>query len=88
MLKERIRFTRMARGLTQQQTADALHTGLRNYQKYESGDANPTLEGLIKIADIFNVPTDFLLGRDEYLKSLGVSVDVPLENLPKCPKQL
>jgi len=75
----------MARELTLQQIADALHMGLRNYQKYESGDASPTLEGLVKIADILNVPTDFLLGRDEYLKNLSVAVDVPIENIPRHP---
>jgi len=85
MFNDRLRSARMARDLTLQQTADALHTSLRNYQKYESGDASPTLEGLVKIADLLNVPTDFLLGRDEYLKSLGVSVDVPLDNPPRHP---
>ena len=85
MFNDRLRSTRMVRDLTLQQTADALHTSLRNYQKYESGDASPTLEGLVKIADLLNVPTDFLLGRDDYLKSLGVSVDVPLDNPPRHP---
>jgi transcriptional regulator with XRE-family HTH domain len=83
MLNDRIRSTRMARGLTLQDTADALHTGLRNYQKYESGDASPTLEGLVKIADLFNVPTDYLLGRDSFLQSLGVYVDVAPINPPR-----
>jgi transcriptional regulator with XRE-family HTH domain len=76
----------MARNLTLQQAADSLLTSLRNYQKYESGDANPTLEGLVKIADLFNVPTDYLLGRDDFLKSIGVFVDIPLENPPRHPK--
>lgn len=85
MLNDRIRSTRMARELTLQQMADTLHTSLRNYQKYESGDASPTLDGLVKIADLLNVPTDYLLGRDDFLKALGVSVDVPLENPPRHP---
>jgi len=75
----------MDRKLTLQQMADALYMTLRNYQKYESGHACPTLEGLVKIADILNVPTDFLLGRDEYLKTLGVSIDVSHENPPRHP---
>gem|GEM_PF-904501 len=86
MLNDRIRSTRMARGLTLQETADALHTSLRNYQKYESGDSSPTLQGIVKLADVLNVPTDFLLGRDVYLQSIGVLVDVSLENLPRHPK--
>ena len=47
--------------------ADMLQTGIRNYRKYESGDAKPTLDGLIMIADILDVSTDYLLCRDEFL---------------------
>ena len=86
MLCDRLRSTRISRGFTLQQTADVLYVGLRNYQKYESGHASPTLEGIVRLADFFNVPTDFLLGRDEYLKSLGVSVDVSLSNPPRRSK--
>lgn len=87
MLNDRLRSARIAWELTLHQVADALHTSLRNYQKYESGDASPTLEGLVKIADLLTVPTDYLLGRDDYLKSLGVLVDVPLETQPRHPSQ-
>lgn len=67
MLGERLNKTRKEKGITAQQMADALQTGLRNYRKYESGHANPTLEGLVLIADILNVSTDYLLCRDEFL---------------------
>ena len=86
MFNDRLRSTRIARNLTLQQTADALFTSLRNYQKYESGQASPTLEGLVKLADILDVPTDYLLERDDYLKSMGVSVDVSPDNPPRHPK--
>jgi len=75
----------MARGLILQQVADKLHISLRNYQKYESGDSSPSLEGLVIMADMFNVPTDYLLGRDGYLKSIGVVVDILVENTPRRP---
>ena len=85
MFNDRLRATRMFRGFTAQALADQLNTGLRNYQKYESGDTRPTYEGLIILADALNVPIDFLLERD-YLRSLGVSVDVSLECPPRRPK--
>lgn len=50
------------RGLTQQNMADALGTGLRNYQKYEQGDRRPTYESLVIIATKLNVSLDYLLG--------------------------
>mgnify|MGYP001076143364 CR=1 FL=1 len=86
MFKDRLRATRISRGFTAQVLADQLCTSLRNYQKYESGDARPTFEGLIALADFLNVPTDFLLERDDYLKSLEVSVDVSLECPPRRPR--
>ena len=86
MFNDRLRATRMSRGLTLQKTADLLNLPLRTYQNYESGVREPNLELLPLIGDILNVPTDFLLGRDDYLKSLGVSVDVSLVCPPRRPK--
>lgn len=67
MFSDRLNATRKLRGMTAQQMADLLHTGIRNYRKYESGDAKPTLDGLIQLADILDVSTDYLLCRDEFL---------------------
>ena len=67
MLSERLNALRKQRGFTAQQMADMLQTGIRNYRKYESGDAKPTLEGLVQIADILDVSTDYLLCRDDFL---------------------
>ena len=77
MLNDRIRTTRISRGFTMQQTADALFMELRNYQNYEGGQAIPTLEELVKLANFFNVSTDFLLGRDDYLQHLGFPLIFP-----------
>jgi len=86
MINDRLRATRMSRGYTLQKTADALDIPMRTYQNYESGTREPYLQMLVAIADFFRVPTDFLLERDDYLKSLGVSVDVSLETPPRRPK--
>ena len=83
--RDRLRSCRIYRGLTLQKTADSLGISLRSIQKYESGEREPALSMIVKIADLFNVPTDFLLGRDEYLASIGVCVDVPSECPPRRP---
>ncbi len=67
MFSKRLNQTRKELGITAQQMADTLNTGIRNYRKYESGDAKPTLDGLVQIADILDVSTDYLLCRDEFL---------------------
>lgn len=86
MFKDRLRSARIARGYTLQRVADELGIALRSYQKYESGDSEPAFDYLVQLADLLAVPTDFLLGRDAYLESLGVSVDVPREGPPRHPR--
>ena len=86
MFKDRLRASRIARGYTLQKTAESIGIGLRAYQKYESGDSEPSFDYLVQLSDLFDVPIDFLLGRDDYLKSLGVSVDVSPEGPPRHPR--
>ena len=76
MFGKRLRAARMARKLTQQKVADALDMTVKAYQKYEQSERYPSLDTLVKLADLYAVPTDWLLGRDEFLQSLGVSFDV------------
>lgn len=71
MFPQRLNETRKLRGLTAQQMADALHTGVRNYRKYESGDARPTIDNIVVIADLLDVSLDYLLGRDEFIVRHG-----------------
>lgn len=86
MFNDRLRSTRISKKFTQQEAADAAGIALRSYQRYESGDIEPPYISLIALANFFNVPTDFLLERDDYLQSLGVSVDVSLTCPPRRPK--
>lgn len=78
MFGKRLRAARMARKFTQQYVADTLGITVNAYQKYEQSERFPSLDTLVKLADLFNVPTDWILCRDDYLESLGVFVDVPL----------
>ena len=48
----------------QQECADAVGVTLRAWQGYEQGIREPKFETLCAIADLFNVTTDYLLGRD------------------------
>lgn len=73
---ERLNNTRKLKGFTAQYMADNLCINIRSYRAYESSDRMPNLDTLVKIADILDVSTDYLLCRDDYLKSLGVSSGV------------
>jgi len=75
MFNHRLRSSRLKNKYTQQNMADLLDISLNAYQKYEQAERTPSFDTLVKIADILAVPTDYLLGRDAFLESLGVSVD-------------
>ena len=75
MFNERLNQTRKSKGVTAQQMADLLHINIRSYRAYESADRSPSLEILVKIADILEVSTDYLLCRDDFLKSHATSFD-------------
>ena len=59
---------RKDRGYTQQNLAEILNTSRSSISNYEKGTNYPDLNGLVKIADLLNVSTDYLLGRTTYLE--------------------
>lgn len=75
MFSKRLNQTRKLKGFTAQQMADYLCMGIRSYRNYESGDRFPSADTLVKIADKLDVSIDYLLGRDDFLKSHGVFFD-------------
>ena len=85
MFGQRLNETRKAQNITAQKMANSLQISLRSYRMYESGNRSPSLDVLVKIADILEVSTDYLLCRDEFLISHGVSVDELPVNLPRHP---
>ena len=74
MFGKRLNSIRKKQGYTAQNMADILSVGLRTYRHYESGHTFPSSDTLVKIADTLDVSIDYLLCRDEWLKSHGVSV--------------
>ena len=52
--------------LTQRQLAEQLGITQPSYIRYENGSSEPNIDTLIKIADIFDVSVDYLIGRTEY----------------------
>jgi len=62
MFNIRLKEVRLDLGLTQQFVADLLGVTLRQYQRYESGDSEPTLAGLNDIAIGLNISIDYLIG--------------------------
>lgn len=63
---ERLIEMRKSLGMTQRQVAEKLGITQPSYIRYEIGNSEPTLENLAKLADIFDVSVDYLLGRTKY----------------------
>lgn len=63
ILAERLKLKRIDNNHSQQQIADILNIKQATYNGYERNAHEPSLDTLIKIADIYNTSIDWLLGR-------------------------
>ena len=68
-LAERLRKFRETCGFSQQQIADKLNIHRATYSYYELGRTEPSVENLIRLAQIFNVTLYSLLGIDGHKAS-------------------
>ena len=59
---KRLKELRLAHGETQRDLANAIEVGRTTVSEYESGKIVPKQEGLLKIANHFNVSVDYLTG--------------------------
>ena len=61
--QRRIRDLREDHDLTQQQVAEILGTSQTMYARYERGANELPIRHLIRLADLYKVSTDYILGR-------------------------
>ncbi|MDR3263143.1 MAG: helix-turn-helix domain-containing protein [Clostridiales bacterium] len=66
IFSKRIIELRSLNHFSQRHMAKFLDISQAAYFRYENGSAEPSQEMLVKIADIFDVTIDYLLGRAEY----------------------
>lgn len=63
---ERIREMRNGLGYTQVQLGEKIGVDRSSIANYETGKASPPMDIALKMADVFNCTTDYLIGRIEY----------------------
>ena len=63
LFSQRLLDLRTQKKLSQNAAAKGLKLGSRTYQYYESGEREPTLSTLIRMADFYGVSLDHLAGR-------------------------
>jgi transcriptional regulator with XRE-family HTH domain len=95
MFKERFKQLRESKGLTQYQLAEELNLGRASISNYELGTRTPDIDVLVRIANYFNVTTDYLTGISNF-KTYKDAVEVEkstmlfnslIPNIPKVPNQ-
>ena len=64
-LGEKIKELRERLGLSQRELAARLNLGSGTIANYETGNRSPDYQTLQRLADLFNVSTDYLLGRTD-----------------------
>ena len=62
---EKLKSLRIEKKLTQKQVADRIGLAISAVSSYESGTRNPSYDVLAKLARIFHVSTDYLLGMTD-----------------------
>jgi transcriptional regulator with XRE-family HTH domain len=68
---DRLKKLREQRKLTQKQLGSAFNISHATINRYEKGQRQPDTEILDKLADFFDVSTDYLLGRTDTQRNLG-----------------
>lgn len=61
----RLKELRKAKGISQVKLAMELNTSQNTISRYETGEREPGINELIRIADYFNVSVDYLLERTD-----------------------
>lgn len=64
MLSIRLKELRISHSLTQVDFAQKLSVTKQTVSNWENNNIQPSIDMLVKIADYFNISTDFLLGRE------------------------
>lgn len=70
-----IRELRKQKNMTQIELASVLKLDQTTISSWERGNSLPTTETLIKLSEIFNVSTDYILGNSKYYYPVNVGKD-------------
>ena len=88
---ERLRELRIAKDLTQAQVADGINCTPAAYNRYETGERQPPIDALTKLADYFGVSLDYLVGRapirDSALSNYEIEFIKKLRSVPDSVRE-
>lgn len=82
MAYDRIKELREDHDLRQVDVAKMLEMSQTGYSKYETGENDIPTSVLLRLADYYEVTTDYILGRDPEMNQQG-SINTQKEQTPK-----
>ena len=62
---ERLRALRNQKNISQTELSYGINVTIKQIQRYEAGDSEPTLSKLVRITNYFKVSIDYLAGRTD-----------------------
>ncbi len=83
---EKLIKLRKQQGWSQEELADQLNVTRQSVSKWESMSSLPDLERMVKLSEIFNVSTDYLLKDDAEQVTVTAAVQEPAED-PELPER-
>lgn len=90
--KNRIKQLREQHHFSQQELADKLNVHKQTISQYERGVREPDFDNLLALCDIFNVSSDYLLGKTDvtprYLTDEELALVVSFRNADPLSRQL
>lgn len=85
-LGNRLRTLREGLGISQAKFAEIIGSTQSSINRYENGQATPTVELLRKYADYFDVSMDYIFARCEEPQGKLYQAKPPVENNPELAK--
>lgn len=85
MFSKRLKYLRKEKKLTQNDMAELLGITRQGYAKYENELGEPDIKAIHKLANFFDVSTDFLLGRSDIRKN---DLYLAIEDLTPAQKEV
>ncbi|MHA6377087.1 helix-turn-helix domain-containing protein [Streptococcus anginosus] len=87
---ERLKEMRLKRGMTQKELGEKVGVKQNTFTNWENGKREPNFDNLIKLADILDTSTDYLLGKtfiSHHTKRIPLS-EFDLSNIESLPADL
>lgn len=86
-ITKRIKELRARVGISQETLAKQLGLSVASVASYEIGRVTPSIEVLIKMADVFGVSVDYILGRTSDEPIIPLEISFMIRSLPENSRE-